>query len=155
MDERRPIHVVDMASRTGAHESRWHYRNALELAPFVQRLALHQAAGLGAAFAIAARSKRVFLHHEPLRESPRADAGGGRPRLRRCRWRRVEPWRGNVRDALQCLRKARLGDLLQILRPSIQAADDGRVLGQVDERTGAVGGDHLALANAAERPAHD
>ena len=63
--------------------------------------------------------------------------------------RREEPRRGDARHDLELAREPRLDDLLEVarLRPGIEAADDRRVPGQVDQRARPVGGDDLAAAD--------
>ena len=68
--------------------------------------------------------------------------------------RRVQLERRHLEQPLELRDQPRLGDLVAAAGPVVQAADDDRVVRQVEQRAGAEGGDDLALADLAVRAWH-
>ena len=149
MHEPAPIQIICMAPLAGSHETGGHDGLALEALPVVQSLAMHQPPG-----ALALAELGLFLHDEPFRKAPGADASG-RPPGFPWRWgRRVKPQVGQASHGLQLAGEARLRHFLQIVRPAVQAADDGGLPRQVDQGARTVGGDDLALPKLPDLAAH-
>ena len=147
-----PVEVIDMAPRAGPHEPCRNDGTAVEAVLVVERLAMRQAPR--AASAVAGVG---LLHDEPLREGPGPDAVLWRPWLGRLRWRGVHAGGLDPGDGLQKARQSRVDDLIEVVGagPGLEPGDDRGVVGQVDERAGAVGGDHLALAQLSVPSAHE
>ena len=104
--------------------------------------------GAGSARAPRRRPASCTTNHSGKRQAPMPVAGS--PGIVRVGRRRVEPRRRRRPVIVWSLRASR-GSTISLevarLRPGVEAADDGRVPGQVDERAGSVGGDDLAAAD--------
>ena len=144
MREAAPVDVVHVPLWAGPDEARGHDLAAIEAALLVERLAVDQPAG-----ALAVLAAGGFLHDEPLRKPPGAYAPRGLAGIVGVGGRREQTGRGDARHGLELARQPGLDDLLEVarLRPGLEATDDRRVPGQVDQRPGPVGGDHLAAAD--------
>ena len=113
------------------------------LAP-IERGPPHHAAGTRAG--LSRRAGVGFLHHEPLREPPRADTP--LPILPVLRLRRgcVQPWIVHARHGGQLGRQARLFDRFQVGlgAPGVEPAHDRGFVWQVDQGSRPERGDDLA-----------
>ncbi|MFN8108787.1 MAG: hypothetical protein U0Y82_02930 [Thermoleophilia bacterium] len=69
VDEAVPVEVIHVPTRARAHEAGRHHLGPAESALLIQRAAVHEPAG-----ALAPLTATLPLHHQPLGETPHANA---------------------------------------------------------------------------------
>ena len=146
VDEPLPVEVVDVPLRTGAHEPGGYNRAALEPTLRVERLAMDETPR-----SLAAPAPLLLLHEEPFGEAPGADPRPACPWAVGLNGRRVQSWDRHAGHRLELARQALFDDFVEVAcpRPRVEAANDRRVLRQIERATRPPGGDDLAPADLA------
>src|SRR5687767_1469964 len=137
-----------MTTLARAHKTGRYHGSAIELAAVVEAELGNEPARV-----LALGRARLLVHDEPFRETPDADTLLGLAGIVRVGRRCVESRRRDAGHYLKLARQSRFDDLLEILRPGpgLEAPHDHRVTRQIEQRSGAPGGDDLAAANLAVR----